>query len=232
MIDVRPFAGLAHRDHGWLDTRYHFSFSDYHDPDRMGWGKIRVWNDDKIGPKAGFPPHGHNDMEIITFVRTGAVSHKDSLGNEGRTGAGDVQVMSAGKGVVHAEYNLEDEDTTLFQIWIIPDSTGGEPDWGMREFPRGERAGAWEVLASGDPEADKALPLRSDAKILAATLAAGERVTYDAAPWRHQYLVPATGSIRVNGAEARTRDGVAITGEEAIEIEALEDTELVMVDAR
>jgi redox-sensitive bicupin YhaK (pirin superfamily) len=232
MIDVRPFAGLAHRDHGWLDTRYHFSFSDYHDPDRMGWGKIRVWNDDKIAPKAGFPPHGHNDMEIITFVRSGAVSHKDSLGNEGRTGAGDVQVMNAGKGVVHAEYNLEDEDTTLFQIWIMPDSTGGEPDWGMREFPRGERSGKWEVVASGDPEADAALPLRSDAKILAATLSAGERVTYEAAPWRHQYLVAATGSVRVNGAEARTRDGVAITGEETIEIEALEDTELVMVDAR
>jgi redox-sensitive bicupin YhaK (pirin superfamily) len=232
MIDVRPFAGLAHRDHGWLDTRYHFSFSDYHDPERMGWGKIRVWNDDKIAPKAGFPPHGHNDMEIITFVRSGAVSHKDSLGNEGRTGAGDVQVMSAGKGVVHAEYNLEDEDTTLFQIWIMPDSTGGEPDWGMREFPRGERSGKWEVVASGNPDGDAALPLRSDAKILAATLSAGERVTYKAAPWRHQYLVAATGSVRVNGAEARTRDGVAITGEETIEIEALEDTELVMVDAR
>ncbi len=232
MIDVRPFAGLAHRNHGWLDTRYHFSFSDYHDPERMGWGKIRVWNDDKIGPKSGFPPHGHNDMEIITFVRTGAVSHKDSMGNEGRTGAGDVQVMSAGSGVVHAEYNLEDEDTTLFQIWIIPDRAGGEPDWGMREFPRGERSGKWEVLASGDPEGDDALPLRSDARILAATLSAGEQVTYDATPSRHQYLVAASGRIRVNGVEAETRDGVAITGEDVIEVEALDDAELVLVDAR
>ncbi|HTM96651.1 MAG TPA: pirin family protein [Croceibacterium sp.] len=232
MIDVRPFAGLAHRDHGWLDTRYHFSFSDYHDPERMGWGKIRVWNDDRIAPKAGFPPHGHNDMEIITFVRTGAVSHKDSMGNEGRTGAGDVQVMSAGSGVVHAEYNLEDEDTTLFQIWILPDRAGGEPDWGMREFPRGERSGTWEVLASGDPEGDNALPLRSDARILAATLSAGERVTYEATPSRHQYLVAASGRIRVNGVEAETRDGVAITGEDAIEVEALDDAELVLVDAR
>jgi hypothetical protein len=232
MIDVRPFAGLAHRDHGWLDTRYHFSFADYHDPERMGWGRIRVWNDDKIAPKSGFPPHGHSNMEIVTFVRSGAISHTDSMGNSGRTAAGDVQVMSAGSGVQHAEYNLEDEDTTLFQIWILPDSAGGEPDWGMREFPRGERAGKWEVLASGEPARDNALPMRSDARILAATLSAGERVAYEAAPWRHQYLVPASGRIRVNGAEAHARDGVAITGESAIEVEAIEDAELVLVDAR
>ena len=232
MIDIRPFEGLAHRDHGWLDTRYHFSFSDYMDPQRMGWGRIRVWNDDKIAPRSGFPPHSHSDMEIVTFVRTGAVSHKDSMGNEGRTAAGDVQVMSAGTGVAHAEYNLEDEDTTLFQIWILPDSAGGEPDWGMREFPRGTRSGQWEILASGDPDGDEALPIRAEARILAATLSAGEKVTYEAQPWRHQYLVPTGGRIRINGAEANPRDGIAITGEEAIEVEALEDCELVMVDAR
>ena len=232
MIDIRPFEGLAHRDHGWLDTRYHFSFSDYMDPERMGWGRIRVWNDDKIAPRSGFPPHSHSDMEIVTFVRAGAVSHKDSMGNEGRTAAGDVQVMSAGTGVAHAEYNLEDEDTTLFQIWILPDSAGGEPDWGMREFPRGERSGKWEILASGDPEGDEALPIRAEARVLAATLSAGEKVTYEAQPGRHQYLVATGGRIRVNGAEANPRDGIAITGEEAIEVEALEDCELVMVDAR
>ena len=165
MIDIRSFDGLAHRDHGWLDTRYHFSFADYMDPQRMGWGRIRVWNDDKIAPQTGFPPHSHADMEIITFVRNGAISHKDSLGNEGRTAAGDVQVMSAGTGVAHAEYNLEDEDTTLFQIWILPDSAGGEPGWGMREFPHGERSGRWEILASGDPEGDDALPIRADARV-------------------------------------------------------------------
>ena len=232
MIDIRPFEGLAHRDHGWLDTRYHFSFSDYMDPERMGWGRIRVWNDDKIAPRSGFPPHSHSDMEIVTFVRAGAVSHKDSMGNEGCTAAGDVQVMSAGTGVAHAEYNLEDEDTTLFQIWILPDSAGGEPDWGMREFPRGTRSGQWEILASGDPEGDEALPIRAEARILAATLSAGEKVTYEAQPWRHQYLVATGGRIRINGAEANPRDGIAITGEEAIEVEALEDCELVMVDAR
>jgi redox-sensitive bicupin YhaK (pirin superfamily) len=232
MIEVRPFAGLAHRDHGWLDTRYHFSFSDYHDPDRMGWGSLRVWNDDRITPKAGFPPHPHNDMEIITFVRSGAVTHKDSLGNTGRTGAGDVQVMSAGTGVVHAEYNLEDDDTTLFQLWIKPDRAGEPPAWGTRAFPRGDRSGRWVVMASGDPEADDALPIRTEAKVLAATLKAGERLAYAADPWRHQYLVPASGRIRINGLEANTRDGVAITNLETIDVEALEDSELVMVDTR
>ena len=232
MIDIRPFEGLAHRDHGWLDTRHHFSFSDYYDADRMGWGAIRVWNDDVIGPKAGFPPHPHNDMEIITFVRTGAITHKDSLGNTGRTGAGDVQVMSAGTGVVHAEYNLEDEATTLFQIWIKPDRAGEKPDWGAREFPRGDRSGKWVIVASGDPEADEALSIRSDAKVLAATLSAGDVVDYDASPWRHLYLVSAKGRIKVNGQEVQPRDGVAITEIDDLVVEALEDAEIVMVDAR
>lgn len=232
MIDIRPLAGLGHRDHGWLDTHHHFSFSDYYDTDRMGWGALRVWNDDVIGPKAGFPPHPHSDMEIITFVRTGAITHKDSLGNTGRTGAGDVQVMSAGTGVVHAEYNLEDEATSLFQIWIMPDRAGEQPSWGTREFPRGARAGKWVVVASGDPESDESLPIRSDAKVLAATLSAGDTVTYQASPLRHQYLVATRGRIRVNGEEAQPRDGIAITGVERITVEALDNVELVMVDAR
>lgn len=232
MIDIRPYDGLAHRDHGWLNTRFHFSFSDYYDPARMGWGNLRVWNDDVIAPKAGFPPHPHNDMEIITFVRTGAITHKDSMGNTGRTGAGDVQVMSAGTGVVHAEYNLEDEATSLFQIWIKPDKVGEAPDWGMREFPRGDRSGKWVVVASGEPEKDGSLPIRSDARVLAATLAAGESVTYEASSWRHQYLVAASGRIRVNGQEAEAKDGVAITGLDTIEVEAIDDIEIVMVDSR
>jgi redox-sensitive bicupin YhaK (pirin superfamily) len=232
MIDIRPFAGLAHRNHGWLDTRFHFSFADYMDPERTSWGQIRVWNDDTIAPQSGFPPHSHANMEIITFVRSGAITHQDSMGNTGRTAAGDVQVMSAGTGVAHAEYNVENEDTTLFQIWILPDRAGGEPDWGMREFPRGERAGRWEILASGEPDKDGALPIRSDARVLAATVPEGETVTYETSPRRPQYLVATGGRVRVNGAEANARDGIAITGEEAITVEALEDCELVMVDAR
>ena len=152
-IDRRPFATLGHADHGWLDTRHHFSFADYYDPARMGWGAIRVWNDDEIAANSGFPPHPHRDMEIITYVRSGAITHKDSMGNEGRTAAGDVQVMSAGSGVRHAEYNLEAETTTLFQIWIEPRTKGGAPSWGAKPFPKGDRAGGFATLASGFAEA-------------------------------------------------------------------------------
>jgi redox-sensitive bicupin YhaK (pirin superfamily) len=147
MIDIRKFDTLGHANHGWLDARHHFSFAGYHDPDRMGWGALRVWNDDAIAAQAGFPPHPHRDMEIITYVRTGAISHRDSMGNSGRTAAGDVQVMSAGTGVTHSEFNLEDEETTLFQIWIIPDRDGGNPGWGQREFPQADRSGRFVTLA-------------------------------------------------------------------------------------
>ncbi|MEA3079926.1 MAG: quercetin 2,3-dioxygenase, partial [Sphingomonadales bacterium] len=142
MIDIRPFNSLGHADHGWLDARHHFSFANYHDPKRMSWGSIRVWNDDQIAAQSGFPPHPHRDMEIVTYVRTGAITHQDSMGNKGRTGAGDVQVMCAGTGVTHAEYNLEDEQTTLFQIWIETDKPAASPSWGAMPFPKDSRAGA------------------------------------------------------------------------------------------
>ena len=232
MIDIRPFATLGHADHGWLDARHHFSFANYHDPDRMGWGSIRVWNDDTIAAQSGFPPHPHRDMEIVTFVRSGAITHRDSLGNEGRTAAGDVQVMSAGTGITHAEMNLEDEATTLFQIWIIPDRQGEQPGWGQREFPKATREGGFEVLASGDAEADDALPIRTDAKVAAATLAKGQSAVWNTSGDRHQYLVAPKGRVTVNGREAQPRDGIAVTGESEIVVEAIDDAEIVLVDAR
>jgi redox-sensitive bicupin YhaK (pirin superfamily) len=231
MIELRPFASLGHADHGWLNAVHHFSFANYHDPARMGWGRIRVWNDDTIAAQSGFPPHPHRDMEIITFVRTGAITHQDSLGNKGRTGAGDVQVMSAGSGITHAEFNLEDEPTTLFQIWIETDSQGDAPRWGQREFPHGDRAGRWEVLASNNPEADDALLIRADARVLAATLKAGETIELPLDPQRHQYLVAPSGKIEANGTPAAPRDGLAITGEPRLVVTALDDTELVLVDS-
>ncbi len=230
MIEIRPFAGLGHADHGWLDARHHFSFANYRDPDRMGWGAIRVWNDDTIAPGTGFDPHPHNDMEIVTFVRTGAITHRDSLGNEGRTAAGDVQVMSAGTGIVHSEHNREDVATTLFQIWIRPTRISEAPSWGQREFPSGERAGRWEIVASGDPVTDAALPLRADAKVLAASLAAGQSAKFATGPERHCYLVAASGRILVNGIQAEARDGIAITGEASILVEAIDQAEVVLVD--
>ena len=230
MIDIRPFNSLGHANHGWLDARHHFSFANYHDPGRMGWGSIRVWNDDRIAARSGFPPHPHRDMEIITYVRTGAISHQDSMGNKGRTSAGDVQVMSAGNGVVHAEYNLEDEETTLFQIWVETDKTGIPPSWGMMPFPKEKRDGTFQLLASGNAD-DGALTISADAKVLGATLAAGKSLDYEPDPARHLYLVP-SARVRINGVEANARDGVAITGEERITIEADADAELVLVDAR
>ena len=232
MIDIRPFATLGHADHGWLDARHHFSFANYHDPDRMGWGSIRVWNDDTIAAQSGFPPHPHRNMEIVTFVRSGAITHRDSLGHEGRTAAGDVQVMSAGTGITHAEMNLEDEATTLFQIWIIPDRQGEHPGWGQRTFPKATREGGFEVLASGDAEADDALPIRTDAKVAAATLAKGQSAVWTTSGERHQYLVAPKGRVTVNGREAQPRDGIAVTGESEIVVEALDDAEIVLVDAR
>jgi redox-sensitive bicupin YhaK (pirin superfamily) len=230
MIDIRTFSSLGHANHGWLDARHHFSFANYHDPARMGWGSIRVWNDDRIAARSGFPPHPHRDMEIITYVRTGAISHQDSMGNKGRTGAGDVQVMSAGTGVTHAEYNLEDEETTLFQIWVETDRPGAKPGWGMKPFPKDAREGSFQLLASGNPD-DGELTINADARVLGATLGAGKSLSYDADPSRHLYLVP-SARVRINGVEANARDGVAITGEERITIEAEADAELVLVDAR
>jgi redox-sensitive bicupin YhaK (pirin superfamily) len=230
MIDIRPFNSLGHANHGWLDAHHHFSFANYYDPARMGWGRIRVWNDDTIGAQSGFPPHPHRDMEIVTYVRTGAITHQDSMGNKGRTAAGDVQVMSAGTGVMHAEYNLEDEATTLFQIWIETDKPSAEPSWGAMPFPKESRSGAFQLLASGNAE-DGALTINADAKVLGATLGAGQTIAIDADPNRHLYLVP-SGRVRVNGVDANPRDGVAITGESRVEIVADDDSELVLVDAR
>ena len=231
MIEKRPFNSLGHANHGWLDGYHHFSFADYHDPARVSWGNLRVWNDDAIAAGAGFPPHPHRDMEIITYVREGAITHRDSMGNLGRTEAGDVQVMSAGTGVTHSEYNLEPTETRLFQIWIIPEERGGEPSWGAKPFPKGDRSGHFVTLASGFSEDDDALPIRTKARVLGATVKAGERITYDLGEGRHAYLVPAKGAVEIDGTRIDARDGVAIRDVGTVELIALEDSELVMVDA-
>jgi quercetin 2,3-dioxygenase len=230
-LDIRKFDSLGHADHGWLDARHHFSFASYYDPSRMGWGAIRVWNDDAIASNSGFPAHPHQDMEIITYVRTGAITHQDSMGNKGRTGAGDVQVMSAGTGVRHAEYNLEPETTTLFQIWIEPRGRGGQPSWGAKPFPKGDRSGRFVTLASGFAEDGDALPIRADARVLGATLKAGEVVEHAVGDGRHAYLVPATGTISIDGERVDARDGAALEGGRTYRIAAIEDAEIVLVDA-
>jgi redox-sensitive bicupin YhaK (pirin superfamily) len=232
MIDIRPFTTLGGADHGWLKARHHFSFAQYHDPGRMNWGRLRVWNDDEIAPGTGFDAHPHRDMEIITYVREGAITHRDNLGNEGRTEAGDVQIMSAGTGVVHAEYNLEPQVTKIFQIWIIPDRRGAKPNWGAKQFPKAAREAGFEVLASGRPgdAGTGALALNVDGAVMAATLKAGQTLTQPLGAGRAVYLVPAKGAVTVNGHALGARDGAAIAQEQQIVLTASEDAELVMVE--
>ncbi len=231
MIELRPYTALGAANHGWLDSRFHFSFAGYQDPARLHWGRLRVWNDDEIAPDSGFPAHPHADMEIITYVREGAITHKDSLGNTGRTEAGDVQVMSAGSGIRHAEWNAEPGVTKLFQLWIIPDGNGGAPSWGARPFPRDARAGRFVALAAGPAPEGDALPIRANARVLGATLKAGETAEYALGAERYAYLVPSQGAVEVNGVRVGTRDGAAIADEAVLLVTALEDAELVMVDA-
>ncbi len=231
MIDVRPFASLGRFDADWLVARHHFSFGDYHDPARMGFGPLRVWNDDTFRPKGGFPMHGHRDMEIISYVRTGAISHQDHLGNKGRTEAGNVQVMTAGTGIRHSEYNYEADDTLIFQIWIEPRERGLAPGWAARAFPAGDRAGQLVVLASGrDGDGEGPLPIHQDAALLAATFEAGQSVVHEFTPGRRAYLVPTRGALEVNGVAVGERDGVAIAGEDDVAIRAVGEGEIVLVD--
>lgn len=233
MIDIRPFSSLGGANHGWLNARHHFSFANYYDPQRMGWGALRVWNDDEIAPQTGFPPHPHNNMEIITYVRQGAITHKDSLGNHGRTEAGDVQVMSAGHGVQHSEYNLENTPTSLFQIWIMPDEDkmGGEPSWGSKPFPKTERLDQWITVASGrgNPEG---LFIRANAEVVVANVSPGHSLEYILDDKRVGYLVAAQGQLNVNTNVVNARDGVAF--DEHILIENTGDVplEVIVVDVQ
>ncbi len=230
MIRVTPFADLGRSDRDWLSARFHFSFAEYHDPDRMGFGPLRVWNDDLFRPGGGFPMHPHQDFEIITYVRKGAVTHGDSLGNQGVTRAGQVQVMSAGTGIVHSEHNQGDEDLELFQIWIRPDRPGLPPHWQTRESAR---AGAGlELLASGRDGhgGDGVLPIHQDAALYAADMNDGETVTHSLTAGRRAYLVPARGSVTVNGVAVSTRAGAAIEGEDRLTITADGDAEVVLLD--
>lgn len=230
MVERRPFEALGGANHGWLDAKHHFSFAGYYDPERMSWGALRVWNDDTIAPGTGFPPHPHSDMEIVTYVREGAITHRDNQGNQGRTEAGDVQVMSAGTGIVHSEFNLEPGTTRIFQIWIMPNKRSAPPAWGARPFPGEDRAGRFVALASGYEGDGEALRINADARVLGARLKAGESIQYPLADGRRAYLVPSAGKIDVNGTVLETRDGGAIRDEQALTITALEDAELVLVE--
>jgi len=230
MIDVTPLERLGAFRNGWLNARHHFSFASHYDPERMGFGPLRVWNDDRIEAGTGFDMHGHRDMEIITYVRRGAITHTDHLKNVGRTEAGDVQVMSAGRGIMHAEHNREREPTELFQIWIEPARRGVEPAWAARRFPKDERSGRLVPLASGRIIDDGVLPIHQDATLFGASMAAGEGLEFDIEPGLLVYLVPSVGSIVVNGIAVPNRAGVAIAGETKLTISGAEAYDLVLAD--
>jgi quercetin 2,3-dioxygenase len=229
-IEQRPFASLGNANHGWLNANHHFSFARYYDPARMQWGNIRVWNDDEIAAQFGFPPHSHDNMEIITYVREGAITHKDSMGNVGRTEAGDVQVMSAGTGVTHSEYNLEDSACRLFQIWISPRKQNIAPTWGQRVFPAADKSGVFRVLASGYDD-EGALSINADARILGARIGKGEILSYVLASGHYVYLVVSKGQVKIGNTDVAARDGVAVSGIGTLSIIATDDAELVMVDS-
>ena len=231
MIKLYPYKDLGHADHGWLDARHHFSFANYWNPSRVHFGALRVINDDKVAAGRGFGTHPHDNMEIITYVRQGGISHKDSMGNSGRTGAGDVQVMSAGTGVAHSEHNLEKEDTRLYQIWIIPNQDNVKPRWEAAEFPKTPVAnGNLPLLVSGRDE-DKgkgALFIHQDAAIYGGRLAAGANIQQ---PIKHQaYILASSGSFKVNDTVLNQGDGAEVTDTHNLTITAEKDAEILVID--
>jgi hypothetical protein len=231
MITVYPFNQLGHANHGWLNTHYHFSFANYHNPKRMHFGELRVINDDIVAAGTGFGTHPHDNMEIITYVRRGAITHKDSMGNTGRTGAGDVQVMSAGTGVFHSEYNLETEETQLYQIWIFPKVDNVKPRWEAREFPKEFLVnGPLPALVSGHPDdiAKGALMIYQDAAIYGGRIKAGTRIETPISG--KAYILASLGSFSVNGISLSPGDGAEVVDEKSLEIAAQTDTEILLID--
>jgi quercetin 2,3-dioxygenase len=230
MIERRPYTSLSGDERAWLKARHHISFARTASHPLDHWGALRAWNDDEIHPRGGFSAHTHANMEIITYVREGVVTHQDDLGNVGQTQAGDVQVMSAGTGIRHSEYNLEGTVARIFQIWITPDRGGGSPAWGTKPFPKSERANQFVVLASGFQEDTDALPIRALARVVGATLRTGGRLEYATRADRLGYLVASRGRLEVNGVCLEERDGAAIKDVGVIALTALRDIEVILVD--
>ncbi len=228
MFNIIRYEDLGHNHFGWLDARHHFSFGQYHDPKRMGFGNLRVINDDVVKAGAGFDTHPHKDMEIITYVRKGAITHRDSMNNEGRTSAGDVQVMSAGTGVYHSEYNLESEDTNLYQIWIIPNQMKVKPRWDAKEFPKQSGQTALSLLVSGDEKDTDALFIHADARIYGGRFKKGQSITHEGTG--RSYVLVSEGSVTVNGQALKKGDGAEIEGQKELAFEMLEEAEILVID--
>ena len=231
MLSVIKYKDLGGADHGWLKAKHHFSFASYHNPQRMGFGTIRVINDDIVKAKKGFDPHQHNDMEIITYVRSGAITHTDNQGNEGRTEAGDIQVMSAGSGIIHSEYNLEDKETTLYQIWIIPNKANVKPRWEAKQFPKQPVKNTLNLLVSGLGKNynEGTLGIYQDAYVYGGKINKGDEINYNV---KHQaYLLCSYGNITLDGKVLEKGDAAEILDIKKFTIKANDNSEVLVIDA-
>ena len=226
MIKIYPKDELGHHDHGWLNTRYHFSFASYYNPNRKGFGALKVINDDIITPKSGFDFHSHKNMEIITYVRSGEISHEDSQGNSETIRSGSVQVMSAGSGIVHSEYNLGEKDASLYQIWIAPNKQDVSPKWATKSFSRIPIKNELTLLVSGDNSA--LLHIHQDAFIYSGKFEAGTKIRHTIK--NQAYILICLGKIKIDGKLLNRSDGAEVTGQSSIEIEAVSDAEILIID--
>jgi redox-sensitive bicupin YhaK (pirin superfamily) len=230
MIQIRKSDERGHADHGWLDSRFSFSFAEYYDPQFVEFRTLRVMNDDRIAGGGGFPTHPHRDMEIVTYVLEGALAHKDSMGNGSTIRPGDVQYMSAGTGVAHSEFNASDKEPVhMYQIWMFPDKRGYQPTYDQKHFAAGEKRGKLRLVASRDGR-DGSVKIRQDNELYATVLAPGESVRHALEPERHAYVQVARGSVALNGAKLAAGDGAAISREKAVELTGVEDAEVLLFD--
>ena len=230
MIELRKANERGHANHGWLDTWHSFSFADYHDPAHVSFGPLRVINEDRVQPGAGFPTHGHRDMEILTWVLEGALEHRDSTGAGGVIAPGEIQRMSAGTGIRHSEFNHSSSEPVRFlQIWISPERRGLEPGYEQRRFEDAELGGGLRLIAAPDAP-DRAVKIHQDARVYAARLADGDQVTHPVAPGRHAWVQVARGAVALNGLALVEGDGAAVSDETELRIAARQPAELLLFD--
>jgi hypothetical protein len=230
MIRVRKAGERGHFDHGWLDTYHTFSFGDYYDPAHLGFRSLRVINDDRVQPGQGFGMHGHRDMEIVTYVLDGALQHKDSLGNGSIIRAGELQRMTAGTGVRHSEFNPSDkEGVHLYQIWLLPERKGLKPSYEELAVGEEEKQGRFRLVASPDGAAGS-LTIHQDARLYLASLLPGQAVAHSIEPGRAAWLQVLRGSVNVLGNDLSAGDGVAVTDENAISVQAAVPSEVLLFD--
>jgi redox-sensitive bicupin YhaK (pirin superfamily) len=232
VIELKRLEDIAGAETGWLKAKHHFAIGPYGNPAHLPIGNLYVFNDDEIAPHSGFGFHHHADVEIITYVRQGTVTHEDNQGHRGQIEAGNVQVMSAGTGIFHSETNAEDVPARLFQIWLAPRVPGGPPRWSTKPFPKADRTGRFVRFASGWSTGEEVLPIGADAEVCGALLEGGSTSDFPLLPSDAAYLVPATGSVSINGVRVGAREGLAIRGERIIRVEALVQAEVVLVVTR